>query len=111
MSGEQPYVAQLRRWDEDDAMLAAKQVAELQDHPGWTQLQRLLEDAHGSAFERLLAGHSGFEGRHLEQAEYVRLTAFLAGLRESAIAAQAFQTYAERVRVKNAEKVASLQAP
>lgn len=111
MSGEQPYVAQLRRWDEDDAMLAAKQVAELQDHPGWTQLQRLLEEAHGNAFDRLLSAHAGEQGKVFDHAEYVRLTAFLAGLKEAAIAASAFETFAERVRVKNAEKVASLQAP
>lgn len=104
---EAPYKAILRGWDEDEAMLASKQVAELLDHPGWTQLVRLLDEAHDNAFERLLGVHSGYEGKHLDHAEYVRLAAFLAGIKQTQIASEAFRSFAESVRRRNAQAVPS----
>lgn len=99
MPAETPYIAQIEKWDDEDTSLtAAKQVEQLTQHPGWTQLLRLLDAAEKNALDRLLNMNTA---RVPEQAEYARLTGFLAGLREPTVAAKAFQVYAERVTRRN----------
>lgn len=60
----------------------------------------LLYHTHEDAVTRLLFSHVGSEGRVLEQAEYARLTGFLAGLQQARWAAEAIVLHAERVREK-----------
>ena len=97
------YVAHLRRWDEDQALLAAKQVDELIHQPGWTRLTQLLDEAHGAAFNRILQSHAGdtSTAQILEHAEYTRLIGFLSGLKQLHFAVEAFAEHAESVRKRN----------
>ena len=100
---QRAYTAHLKRWDEDYSLLAAKQVEELIHHPGWNHLTRLLDEAHGAAFDKVLGLHTGDTdvAKILEHAEYTRLIGFLAGLKQVTFAAKAFAEHAESVRRRN----------
>jgi hypothetical protein len=95
-----PYVAHLRRRDSDGLPSDLDAVRQLVASRGWQLVMELIDTAHGDAVSRLLFSHTGAEGRVLEQAEYARLTGFLAGLDQARVAAEAVITYAERVQTR-----------
>ena len=95
MAGDKPFVNALKGWDEEESIVAAKQVEQLLAHPGWEALQKLIAQAEESTLDRLMAT------RTLEHAEYAREFGYLQGLREPRVAAQAFLTHAERVTRRN----------
>ena len=95
-----PYLAHLRKRDDDAIASEYAAVLELQNTPGWALVMELIETVHGEAVTRLLMGHAGQDGRILDQAEYARLLGFLSGLRQTRWAAEAFIEYAERVQAK-----------
>lgn len=99
---EQPYLARLERdgWA-DELETVCHHVEALADHPGWQALTRLINEAHEDAFTKVLHGHSGAQGRVLEQAEYARLHGFFAGLGEYRAAQRAFQVADARRKERN----------
>jgi hypothetical protein len=102
VADELPYLNRLERdWEPDDLAAVAEYVHQLEDHPGWQALWRLIEDAHQEAWTSLLAGHAGSKGRVLEQSEYARLMGFLSGLLEPQAAQRAFHVADERRRERN----------
>lgn len=68
--------------------------------PGWRILEELIEQVHGEAVSRLLFASAGIEGRVMDQAEYARLLGFLAGMRQTRVAAEAVIKHVERVQSK-----------
>jgi hypothetical protein len=95
-----PYHAHLRHRDTDQIIGDRDVIRQLTESPGWVVLQELLDQVHGEAVSRLLFMHTGAEGRVLDQAEYARLLGFLAGLRQSRVAAEAVLRHAERAQSK-----------
>lgn len=100
---EQPYLARLERDEEwaDQLETVCHHVEALTDHPGWQALTKLMDEAHEDAFTKVLHGHSGAQGRVLEQAEYARLHGFFAGLGEYRAAQRAFLVADERRKERN----------
>lgn len=99
-----PYLAHLTRRekgsDADRLPSEADAIRAMLSSPGWGVLTELVEYVHGEAVSRILFEHAGTSGHVLEQAEYARLLGFLAGLRQSRVAAEALLIHAERVRIK-----------
>lgn len=93
-----PFLARLRRNDPDAAASDADAMRAMLDGAGWQLVNELIGDAYEEATTRLMFGHAGSEGHVLDQAEYARLLGFLAGLRQTRWAAEAFLLHAERVR-------------
>lgn len=101
MPGEQPYLAQFKQWDDDELRIACEHVAQLEHHPGFEALTRVLDEVHGNAMDRLLSSHAGAEGRIMDQAEYARLVGFLSGLRQPMAAVKAFALAESKRRKRN----------
>lgn len=95
-----PFLARLRKVDGDDVLSDADAVRAMLDSPGWQLVSGLIGETYDEASTRLIFGHAGSEGRVLDQAEYARLLGFLAGLRQTRWAAEAYLLHAERVRSK-----------
>jgi len=96
-----PFLAHLRKHhDSDELPSEVDAIRSLLDSTGWALLMSLIEDVHGETVGRLLFASAGAEGKVLEQAEYARLLGFLAGLRQTRVAAEAYLEYAERVRTR-----------
>jgi hypothetical protein len=93
-----PFLALLRKHYADRLPSEVDAVRQMLDSAGWALVSDLIEIAHGEAVSRLLFEHTGAEGRVLDQAEYARLLGFLAGLRQSRVAAEAFLIHAARVK-------------
>ena len=101
MGAEQlPYLAHLRRRDSDALPSETDAVQQLLDSTGWALLMELINAVHGEAVDRLLFASAGAEGKVLDQAEYARLLGFLAGLRQTRVAAESYIEHAARVRRK-----------
>jgi hypothetical protein len=96
-----PYLAHLRKRHDSDALPSeADAVRSLLDSLGWELLMSLIDEVHGEAVQRLLFLSAGVDGKVLEQAEYARLLGFLAGLRQTRVAAESYIEHAERVQKK-----------
>jgi hypothetical protein len=91
-----PFLARLRRNDTDAVASDSDAVRAMLDSRGWQLVNELIEGTHEEATTRLVFGHVGTDGRILEQAEYARILGFLAGLRQTRWAAEAFLLLAER---------------
>lgn len=91
-----PFLAQIRRRDLDSLPSDLNAVQATIDSPGWKLIWELVDQTHEDATRRLLFSHVGAEGRVLEQAEYARLTGFLAGITQARVAAESLIAYAQR---------------
>lgn len=87
-----PYTRRLRAMDEELLFDAAKNVAELIEHPGWAFVQQTLDGAEQDAMNRLLIGPTQ-SGK-----DVARDLGFIRGVGESVRAAESVLAVAQQVQ-------------